>query len=224
MCSFLLSQNTKAIACGLSDCHKMILAVIKMTFQKVKPKEILYRNFKHFDKIRFKTEVKEKLIRNDSLNYETFEQLFMNTLEKHAPLKKKIVRANHAPSYITRSNYEAISIRKCIYKKGTAGCYKAYKNKKNYCCRLYKKERKKLLKNVNLCCDSITDNKNIWNTVKPFLTNKGLSTAKITLTDNNKIVSTDQEVTETLNEFYTNALNSLNLQFKHPLVVKTKIC
>ena len=48
-------QNTKAIACGLSDCHKMILTVIKMTFQKVKPKEILYRNFKIFDKIRFRT-------------------------------------------------------------------------------------------------------------------------------------------------------------------------
>ena len=178
----------------------MIVTVIKMTFQKVKPKEILYRNFKHFDKIRFKTEVKEKLIRNKSLNYETFEQLFMDTLEKHAPLKKKIVRANQAP-YITKSMRKAIMRRSALenafYIKGTAGCHKAYKKQKKYCSRLYKKERKKFY--ANFCCDSITDNKKFWNTVKPFLTNKGLSATNITLIDNNKIVSTDQEVAETLN-------------------------
>ena len=31
-------QNTKAIACGLSNCHKMILTVIKEALKKVKQK------------------------------------------------------------------------------------------------------------------------------------------------------------------------------------------
>ena len=80
----------------------------------------------------------------------------MNTLEKHAPLKKKIVRANHAP-YITKNMRKAIMSRSAFYKKGTAGCHKAYKKQKNHCSRLYKKEHEKF--NANLCCDSITDNK-----------------------------------------------------------------
>ena len=32
----------------------MIITLIKIIFQKVKPKEILYLNFKHFDKINVK--------------------------------------------------------------------------------------------------------------------------------------------------------------------------
>ena len=81
-----------------------------MTFEKVTPKEILYINFKHFDKIMFKIEVKKKLLRNEFLNYETYEQLFMNTLEKHSPPKKKIVRAYHVP-YITKNMRKVIMSR-----------------------------------------------------------------------------------------------------------------
>ena len=37
----------------------------------------------------------------------------MDTLEKHSPLKKKIVRANHAP-YITKSMRKAIMRRSAL--------------------------------------------------------------------------------------------------------------
>ena len=36
-------QKTAAVASGLSDFHKMIVAVCKTSFQKLKPKEIVYR-------------------------------------------------------------------------------------------------------------------------------------------------------------------------------------
>ena len=32
-------QHTKAISTGLSDCHKMIITVLKTTFKKAKPNE-----------------------------------------------------------------------------------------------------------------------------------------------------------------------------------------
>ena len=34
--------------------------------------------------------------------YETFEEEFLKVLNNHAPLKKKFIRANHAP-YITKT-------------------------------------------------------------------------------------------------------------------------
>ena len=67
-------QNTVTITCGLSDYHKMILKVLKTTFPKVKPKEILYRNYKFFDKITFESEVKNKFTNNNSLDYVSFEK------------------------------------------------------------------------------------------------------------------------------------------------------
>ena len=42
-------QKTTTVASGKSDFHKMIVTVCKASFQKCKPKEILYRNYKVFD-------------------------------------------------------------------------------------------------------------------------------------------------------------------------------
>ena len=80
----------------------------------------------------------------------------MDTLDKHAPLKKKIVRANHAP-YVTKNMRKAIMRRSALenvfYKKKTPESHKAYKKQKNYCSRLYKKERKKFYANLSLTDD-----------------------------------------------------------------------
>ena len=39
-------QNTVTMSTGLSDCHKMVITVLKSTFAKTKPKEIIYRDYK----------------------------------------------------------------------------------------------------------------------------------------------------------------------------------
>ena len=69
----------------------------------------------------------------------------MNLLDHHAPLKKKILRANNAP-YITKKLRKAIIKRsqlENIYKKTlTEKSLKVYKNQKNYISRLHKKEIK----------------------------------------------------------------------------------
>ena len=41
-------QNTSTMSTGLSDCHKMVITVLKTTFENAKPKEIFYRNYKNF--------------------------------------------------------------------------------------------------------------------------------------------------------------------------------
>ena len=52
--SVMRFQNTTTLASGLSDFHKMIVPVCKTSFQKPKPKEIVYRNYKKFDRDIFK--------------------------------------------------------------------------------------------------------------------------------------------------------------------------
>ena len=112
--SSLSFQNTTTFASDLSDFHKMILTVLKTTFQKVKAKEIVYRNFKQFDMNRFKNDIREKL--RSVNNYETFESEFLNVLNIHASLKKKVIRANHVP-YMTKSLRKAIMKRSQLESK-----------------------------------------------------------------------------------------------------------
>ena len=82
---------------------------MKMSFKKRCTIERHYRDSKYFDQIKFKNNINEKLSEGIS-NYESFETTFIEVLNKHAPLKKKLLRANHAP-YITKTLRKAIMRR-----------------------------------------------------------------------------------------------------------------
>ena len=79
----------------------MILTVCKCTFVKAAPKIIRYRDYKKFNEEHFRTEFKNLLRSTEIFDYTPFENIFLSVLEKHAPLKEKTVRANHAP-YMTK--------------------------------------------------------------------------------------------------------------------------
>ena len=68
-------------------------------------------------------------------------------LNKHAPLKKNTLRANHAPSYITKTLRKAIKrtsqLETKYLKTKTQTEQKLYKKHKNVCRKLYKRERRK---------------------------------------------------------------------------------
>ena len=64
----------------------------------------------------------------------------------------------------------------------------------------------------------ITDNKKFWKTLKPLLSDKAkCGSSKINLVENDEILSTDREIAEAFNNYYSNAVKSLNLQcdFEH---------
>ena len=87
----------------------MVITVFKQTFQRSSPKELVYRDHKNFDRLTFKSELEEKL--NQPINeYKHFEQIFLDVLNTHAPIKRKLLRANHVP-------YMAKALRKAIMKR-----------------------------------------------------------------------------------------------------------
>ena len=147
-------QNTVTMSTGLSDCHKMVITVLKSTFAKTKPKEIIYRDYKKFNADFFKSDLKVALSNEGDVihRYALFEKIFLQVLDKHAPLRKKLLRANHAP-YITKSVRKAIMRRSQLESKflkhKTPESRQIYTKQRNYCSRLYKKERKKYYNNLN---------------------------------------------------------------------------
>ena len=115
-------QNTKAISTGLSVFHKMAINVLKQTFQRSSPKEHVYRDYKNFDRLTFKKELEEKL--NQQINeYKNFEQIFLEVVNTHAPIKRKLLKANHAP-------YMRKALRKALMKRSKLES-KYVKNKTN---------------------------------------------------------------------------------------------
>ena len=213
-------QNTITISTGFSDFHDMIIMVLKTAYIKTKSKEIIYRSYKNFDQIEFKNELRNTLHKN-IIEYKDFEKGFLKVLDKQAPLKKKIVRANQAP-YMTKLLRKAMMKRSELetkfHKTRSIEDQKAYKKQKNYVSRLYKKERKNYYSNINL--SNITDNKKFWRTIKPFFTDKSNKTKPITIIKNNEIISKDQEVAETLNSFFENAVKSLHITKNEHLTIK----
>ena len=204
-------QNTTTLATGLSDFHKMIVTVCKTSFQKPKPKEVVYRNYKKFDRDIFKDELKLKL--ESITNYESFEDVFLTILNKHAPLKKKVLRSNQAP-YMTKALRKDIMRRSELeskYFKNKTNENKArFKKQKIFCSKLYKKERKKFYSNLEL--NEITDNKLFWKTIKPILSEKCIQSSKISFVSNNKVISEDLELAKTFNNYFGNAVNNLGIK------------
>ena len=82
--------------------------------------------------------------------------------------------ANSKP-YVPKAMRKAIIKRSELttkyHSKPTVEKQRAFQKQRNFCNRLYKKKRKRCYENLDL--NNITDNKNFWKTVKPFLSNKG---------------------------------------------------
>ena len=105
-------KNYAVISAGLSDFHKMIVTVMKTTIIKGKPKQITYRDYKYFDDHIFKEDLSRRLnaeIKNKT-NFQKFQETVLEVLEKHVPLKSKLVRANEVP-YTTKALRKDIKTR-----------------------------------------------------------------------------------------------------------------
>ena len=96
------------------------------------------------------------------------------------------------------------------FKNKSENNYLAFKKQRNVCSKLYKKDRKKYYNSLDI--KNITDNKQFWKTIKPFLSEKSIVTSKIKLKDKNKIISNDDKVAEEFSTFFENVVKSLNIK------------
>ena len=198
--------NTSTINTGLSDYHKMVVTVLRKTFQRAQPKVVSYRDCKNFDNELFKYSLQNALNEINKLDYIKFEEVFLETLNKHAPVKQKTIKDNHAP-YMTKGLRKAIMRRSEL--ETNIQSLRQYKKQTNFCSKLYKKERKKYYSRLNI--KDIIDSKKFWKTVKPLISDKCNVSNKINLVENDNIVSDDYEIAETFKIFFDNAVKNLNV-------------
>ena len=199
-------QNSMVIETGLSDFHKMCVTVMKMYCVKQKPNIVHYRKFKNFDNDLFLKDLKKNLDLPSNDKTIPFSKLreFVNlTLEKHAPSKTRYVRANQAP-YINKKISKEIMKRSRLRNKflNTRSEFdrKSYNKQRNLVVSLLRKTKKEFYGNLNT--NILSENRTFWKTVKPFLSEKSQKTSKITLIENEEIISDDKQIAKIFNDYF----------------------
>ena len=206
--------NSQTIETGLSDHHKLTVTVMRAFFPKQMPVIISYRDYKHFDQTLFRHEFLEELYNvNGSIDYDIFENICVDLINRHAPLKEKHMRANNSP-FMNRTLSKAVMTRSRLKNKflkdpndENRANYTKYRN---YCTGLFRKEKKLYYNNLDI--KLITDNKKFWKTVKPFFSDKHFIHNKINLLDGDEIISDDLQVAQRFNKYFSNVVKNLDIE------------
>ena len=123
------------------------------------------------------------------VKYAKFEAIFVQRLDKHAPLKRKVLRANDKP-YMTSTLRKAMMMRSALqnrfYRNRILETEKAFKKQELHK-KTFKWSKKRYFSSINII--NFTDNKMFWKTVKPLFSNYNGGSQNITLIDNANIVS-----------------------------------
>ena len=134
----------------------------------------------------------------EKISYQKFDKTFIEILNRHAPVKKKLVKANQAP-YRTKALRKAImrtsELETKYFKLTTNDTLKAYKKQKNYCSRLYKKEKKKFLETSETVV---------------YEKESGVSN-DVVLLEKDKILRDDNKVAKEFHSYFNSILNSLGI-------------
>ncbi len=204
--------NTKAFPNGLSDFHALVVTTLNIKYDKPKPKEVVYRNWRDFDASNFKRDLLV-VFSSGCADYDTFESMFLSTLDLHAPFKRKTIRGNHAP-YMDRQLRKAIMKRNELqtkyYRTKRDQDHTIFKRQRNYVSRLYKRVRRQYYNNLDN--KVLLDNKKFWKYIKVSFSDKVNFGQKITLVDSNNIISNDKQQTETFLKFFNEAVEKLEIQ------------
>ena len=104
-------QDSCVFETGLSDFQKLTTTVLKQYFPKPKPKIVSYRDYRNFQNDEFRAELDNEILEHDinNIEYQHFLNIFIEILNKHAPMKTKYLRANQG-KFMTKCLYKAIFV------------------------------------------------------------------------------------------------------------------
>ena len=95
-----LFKNSKTFEVGIFDQHHPVLTSMRSQYIQGNPKIKFYRDYKSFNFEAFNNELNELQKSEKDINYSLFENILIQVLNAHAPVKKKIQRFNNNPFII----------------------------------------------------------------------------------------------------------------------------
>ena len=101
-------------------------------------------------------------------------------------------------------------LRNTFNKKRSSENWQNYKRQRNICSNILKSTKKTFFETLNI--NEITDERKFWKTVQPFFTDKCKTTNNIILREKKETLNDNKNISNTLNEYFTNITKSLNLR------------
>ena len=92
----------------------------------------------------------------------------------------------------------------------------AYNEQHNRCVKLVRSAKKAHYSNLSI--KDVNDNKKFWKIVKLLFSEKVNTNENLTLVENNNIISSEIEIAEKLNAFFSNIVKELNIKVKEDLL------
>ena len=149
--------------------------------------------------------------------------LFMPLVNKYIPLKFKYIRSNPAP-FINKPLRKAIMLRSklknCYLKDKNPDSFLKYKIQRNICTNLLRRAKRVYFSNLK--CSVVTDNKNIWKSIKPIFSDKCICSERITLVDDNNIITNDDiSLATTFDDFFSNTVKTRDVKICSDLIINS---
>lgn len=229
LCSAILS-----IPVGYSD-HNLIIISRRLKITKVCSKMICKRSYKSFKKESFISDIKNSSWSNvlsktdpdDAL--QEFNDMFMKLIEKHAPLKRFVVRATGTP-WLDKEIKECMKNRddakKTAIITGNQSDWKLYRQLRNAVTKLNRNKKKiyyeKEINNIK------NNNKKMWNIINNLL-GRNRTIAPSFLDAGDHFLFKDKDIADHLNNYFVSKVDNLRKSFSNNytnnslLIIKDKI-
>ena len=85
-----------------------------------------------------------------------------------------------------------------------------YKKQRNFCVNLLRKTKTEYFEKLNV--KYLTKNRKFWKTIKAFFSNKGLTSNKLMLKENNRIITEEKELATPMHTLFINITKSLDIK------------
>ena len=149
-------QHSCVIETGLSDFHKMTVTAMKTFFEKLQPRVVYYRDYKHFENDKFRTDLLSEFgkanIEENENGLNNLLNACIRILDIHAPRKQKYSRGNHMPfmnKALSKEIMRRTRLRNKFLKDRSEENKKKYSKQRNYCVSLMRKSKSDSFGNLN---------------------------------------------------------------------------
>ena len=205
-------HHTNVLDFDYSDFHKLTVTFLNVSLPKKEPRTINYRCYKNFNEATFKNELNDIITANPAPDFETFDAEIKTLINKHVPLKTKIVRSNNAPFMTKRVRKEIMLRSKCknVYSKNpTALNWNNYRWQRNRCVKLVRNAKRLYYSRLNL--NLLSDNRKFWKAVKPVFSEKSVKDSVKSLVENGDVIRDKSGIANLMNDHYINITKNLNI-------------
>ena len=199
---------TSGVVDTLKSDHSLVYTVLHSSASRLRSRKIFTRSLKTFSKQNFVRDMQMAPFHimdlfddvNDKLY--TFEQLYLDILDEHAPLKHSHIRRKQVP-YMTKKWRKAIRHRNKLWKiftrERTDENYEKYKCQRNTCTSL---RRKAIREHFRSKSSEPENPREFWSAYRPFLNSKAKQANDIILKENNIVISDKKEIAHLFNNHF----------------------